>query len=965
MQSKPLFDDFLFEHLFDLTYETAEMEGSLLKDLELIVQFDVENLYHILEKPWETYGENITNYFTAIQHLSNNNESKNKFKEAMAHIAPNRIVNVIDNTFDKRYFASIEETYRDTFYRLTSNGLGKIADRYRISPSIFSQLEKELMEDRQLMLEPIRHYCDAYKNMINVLKTSNNNGDDLFIFGAGILSSVLAGPLAGIATRTALRSIQSNDNAIVRASHQLLARLIDVDSTLRAIFARISRKLVYFFSHTYYGLYSRLKDDANVIQFEVIGMDPLNKQIKVRKPANYESSSNRYFTDCVMKIKSGLESNNFQLADSLSMQLVQFANEDRQFSEQRSGKHTRGYEANLIRYIVLIKQIEQIDDVSHDSIHFHYSKFFQGLYVGTSDVDSVAGILVPNINEHIVRYILSTEYLAKNNADKASAYRGSTLSHLHTYVKNFLSVDQYKRVYRSNEEVILGDTLTIIQSYEDFVKKLGIQVESDLLTRVTDGRKSYTHVLNTYFNRYINQFTMFLKRQPNTNSAVPDLKKNVVSYKEPEKKYSILNLYSFYELLEKTNLGEIEDTEEGQDEFFHYKKEYVDFRFSLMEAKNGNVDQQYNTGLHYYKGMGVNVDDEQAYYWLSLAAKAAHIHAIDVLIHMYGSRRISKNPQVEFQLYQKYIEEMKYDDPNLQRILGLFYLEGYGTQVDFTKAKYWLNISAEKGNKEAKFELAKMYEQAIGTEKNIKRAIRLYNEAAESGHQEAIIKVQEINRKKYKKILKYFVAPVAIIALIVLSINTYINKLEDKRVQAERAAEAEAELKDKQTRYKENVQEEYTIYITNYCEGIETENTNFPTKEYHFSLYPQIGETLYDFHAYEQQLKCVVNKIESNLTRTNTGENIINGLNKDNIIEAFENLSSKLKKTDYSKIDHTEVIDKHRETYGEAIDAFLALLNTGFSKEEWDHAVNKLKEAEAALKKSLEEKDLYNYYLSL
>jgi TPR repeat protein len=40
-------------------------------------------------------------------------------------------------------------------------------------------------------------------------------------------------------------------------------------------------------------------------------------------------------------------------------------------------------------------------------------------------------------------------------------------------------------------------------------------------------------------------------------------------------------------------------------------------------------------------------------------------------------------------------------DPNEYYYLGLFYLNGYGTETDVDAAVYWLTKSAKKGNKDA------------------------------------------------------------------------------------------------------------------------------------------------------------------------------------------------------------------------------------------------------------------------
>lgn len=47
----------------------------------------------------------------------------------------------------------------------------------------------------------------------------------------------------------------------------------------------------------------------------------------------------------------------------------------------------------------------------------------------------------------------------------------------------------------------------------------------------------------------------------------------------------------------------------------------------MLSASEGNADVQYNLGLHYKQGNGLPQNWAEAYFWLSLAAKAGNADA--------------------------------------------------------------------------------------------------------------------------------------------------------------------------------------------------------------------------------------------------------------------------------------------------------------------------------------------------
>ncbi len=61
-----------------------------------------------------------------------------------------------------------------------------------------------------------------------------------------------------------------------------------------------------------------------------------------------------------------------------------------------------------------------------------------------------------------------------------------------------------------------------------------------------------------------------------------------------------------------------------------------------------------------------------------------------------------------------------------QTILGIRYLDGIDTEVNYPEAFRWLSAAATQETSRSIVNLARMYEEGLGVEKNVGEAIRLY-----------------------------------------------------------------------------------------------------------------------------------------------------------------------------------------------------------------------------------------------
>lgn len=128
-------------------------------------------------------------------------------------------------------------------------------------------------------------------------------------------------------------------------------------------------------------------------------------------------------------------------------------------------------------------------------------------------------------------------------------------------------------------------------------------------------------------------------------------------------------------------------------------------------AEQDNASAQFNLGLIYGKGQGVEQDYAQAIHWYRKAATQANKAAFDTLMHL-ASRE---------------------ENAMAQCALGELYQTGKGVKQDYAQAVHWYSKAAEQGHADAQNNLGVMYQYR----ENNAQAIHWLRKAAEQGHAKA------------------------------------------------------------------------------------------------------------------------------------------------------------------------------------------------------------------------------------
>lgn len=129
----------------------------------------------------------------------------------------------------------------------------------------------------------------------------------------------------------------------------------------------------------------------------------------------------------------------------------------------------------------------------------------------------------------------------------------------------------------------------------------------------------------------------------------------------------------------------------------HYQEAY---KLWKPLAEQGDPDAQYNLGLLYMNGQGVEKNERTALWWFTRAA-------------------------------QQGLADAQYN-------AGVMYYLGKGVYPSHKTAVEWWQLAVEKGHANAENNLAIMYAFGYGVKKDPVKAVELWTSAAEQGHPDAI-----------------------------------------------------------------------------------------------------------------------------------------------------------------------------------------------------------------------------------
>ncbi|MBI5427493.1 MAG: sel1 repeat family protein [Nitrospinae bacterium] len=200
------------------------------------------------------------------------------------------------------------------------------------------------------------------------------------------------------------------------------------------------------------------------------------------------------------------------------------------------------------------------------------------------------------------------------------------------------------------------------------------------------------------------------------------------------------------------------------------------------KAGQGDADAQYDLGVMYNIGRGVNRDYVEAARWFRKAAGQGHAGAQSYLGYLYehGYEGVTQDNAEAARWYRKAAEQghadaqyylgdiyevgrgVTRDDAesarwhrkaaeqgqvHSQHILGLMYDKGRGVTRDLDEAARWYRKAAEKGDSDAQYSLGMMHRTGMGVQRDLAEAEMWLRKAAERGHAEARQEVEKLDRR--------------------------------------------------------------------------------------------------------------------------------------------------------------------------------------------------------------------------
>jgi len=161
----------------------------------------------------------------------------------------------------------------------------------------------------------------------------------------------------------------------------------------------------------------------------------------------------------------------------------------------------------------------------------------------------------------------------------------------------------------------------------------------------------------------------------------------------------------------------------------------------LPLANDGDASAQFNIGVMYANGLGVDRDMDVAMNWWGNAARQLHVRAAhNLALAMLAGEPIvdGQKTKPDFTAILRYLKigaDAGY--ANSEYTLGKLYSEGVGIEKDERRAAELYLSASIKGFARAQYNLGKVYRDGIGMSKDEGLSMFWFAESAERGHPRA------------------------------------------------------------------------------------------------------------------------------------------------------------------------------------------------------------------------------------
>lgn len=169
------------------------------------------------------------------------------------------------------------------------------------------------------------------------------------------------------------------------------------------------------------------------------------------------------------------------------------------------------------------------------------------------------------------------------------------------------------------------------------------------------------------------------------------------------------------------------------------KRKYQDFALPDLEAlaRKADAEAEYELGIRYFTGNGVEKDQARAFtHWLQ-GAKAGHLESENETgVCFAKGEGVEKNMSQAVAWYSKAAAEGSGEAADS---MGVHYLYGRDLPQDSGKAFHWFQRGAALGDNEAVHALATCYFRGIGVQKDEAKAINVLIDGANKGDRQLML----------------------------------------------------------------------------------------------------------------------------------------------------------------------------------------------------------------------------------
>jgi uncharacterized protein len=162
-------------------------------------------------------------------------------------------------------------------------------------------------------------------------------------------------------------------------------------------------------------------------------------------------------------------------------------------------------------------------------------------------------------------------------------------------------------------------------------------------------------------------------------------------------------------------------------------------------ANDGDAAAQFNLGLMYLTGQGVQQDDAAAALWFRKSAEQGYVLAQTNLGVLYrDGRGVAQGVTEAVMWFRKAAEQ---GDAVAEFLLGNQYAFGKGVPQDYSEAMIWFLKAAEQDHPKAKLYLGVMYAEGRGVPQDYVRAHMWFSLAAVQGEQSALKTIEMAEKR--------------------------------------------------------------------------------------------------------------------------------------------------------------------------------------------------------------------------